>query len=90
MLIATLFLSLAAVTTAVRPEIVTPEPTTRAAQFLQTLQQAEEAFENVQRELGLVGAAPLVGLGAEKPVVRADASRDRKARVQKVSVKTVR
>ena len=90
MLIATLFLSLAAVTTAVRPEIVTPEPTTRTAQFLQTLQQAEEAFANVQRELGLVGAAPLVGLGAEKPAVRPEPPRDRKTRVEKVSVKTVR
>jgi hypothetical protein len=89
MLIATLFLSLAAVTTAVRPEIVTPEPTTRTSQFLQTLQQAEEAFANVQRELGLVGAAPLVGLGAEKPV-RPEPPRDRKTRVEKVSVKTVR
>jgi hypothetical protein len=90
MMIATLFLSLAAVTTAVRPEIVTPEPTTRAAQFLQTLQLAEETFASVQRELGLVGAAPFVGLGAEKPAVRPDAPGERKARVQKASVKTQR
>ena len=65
-MITALILTLAAVTTATRPEIVTPEPTTRSAQLLQALQQAEDDFASVQRNLGLVGAAPLAGLGAER------------------------
>lgn len=85
---AALILTLAAVTTATRPEIVTPEPSTRGAQLLQALQQAEDDFASVQRNLGLVGAAPLAGLGSEKAAVRP--ARASKAGVQKVSVKTRR
>ena len=86
-MIATLILTLAAVTTATRPEIVTPEPVTRGAQLLQALQQAQDDFASVQRDLGLVGTAPLAGLGAEKATVRPSASRAVRAGVHKVSAK---
>jgi hypothetical protein len=83
-----LILTLAAVTTATRPEIVTPAPVTHGAQLLQALQQAEDDFASVQRNLGLVGTAPLAGLGAEKASNRPSASRASKARAQKVAIKT--
>jgi len=83
-------LSFAAVTTATRPEIVTPEPTTRLGQLLQVLQQAESTFASVQKELGLVGSAPLVGLGTERPAVVAAVTRPVRPQVQKAALKTTR
>jgi hypothetical protein len=80
------FVVLAAVTlTTLRPELVTPEPTTRSAQLLRALDQAEDDFASVQRELGLVGSAPLVGLEPERPVVRPASSK--KSPVDKTSAK---
>ena len=87
---AALILTLAAVTTATRPEIVTPEPVTHGAQLLRALQQAEDDFASMKRDLGLVGAAPLAGLGPEKAAVRHSASRGSKTGVQKASVKVER
>lgn len=87
---AALILTLASFTTATRPEIVTPEPVTHRAQLLQALQLAEDDFASVQRNLGLVGAAPLAGLGPEKAAVRPSASRGSKTGVRKASVKVRR
>ena len=77
---------LAAVTAAApRPELALPEPVTRNAQLLRALGQADDDFATVQKELGLVGAAPLVGLKTDGAPVRPSASRPTKAKVQKAS-----
>jgi hypothetical protein len=76
--------------TSPRPELVTAEPETPNARLLLALGQAEDDFAAVKRELGLVGSAPLAGLGAERPVVKAAASRSSKAKVKKASIKTQR
>ena len=68
---------------------MTPEPTTRVGQFLQVLQQAEDDFATVQKELGLTGSAPLVGLGAERPV-RTAVAKPARPKVEKAAYKTTR
>lgn len=82
---------LAAVTAAApRPEFALPEPVTRNAQLLRALGQADDDFATVQKELGLVGAAPLVGLKTDVAPARPSVSRSSKARVQKVSAQVRR
>ena len=82
---------LAAVTTAAPlPEIPLQEPVTRSARLLRALDQAQDDFAAVQKELGLVGAAPLAGLKPEPLPVKVSASRWAKPRVQKASMETRR
>ena len=81
---------LAAVTLTPRPELVSPEPVTRSARLLQALSRAEDDFASVQKELGLVGAAPLTGLKADETPVTSKSSRSTKPRVQRVANKTSR
>lgn len=82
---------LAAVTgTAPMPDLPQHEPVTRPAQLLRALDQAQDDFASVQKELGLVGAAPLAGLKPEKAVVRTSSARAAKPRVQKASVEARR
>jgi hypothetical protein len=85
-----LALMLAAVTTAMRPEIVSSQPTTRNAQLLLALRQAEDDFASVHRDLGLSGSAPLAGIGSEMPVARPSADRSGKMRAGKTSSKAPR
>ena len=81
----------AAVTAAApRPEMALPEPITRNARLLRALGQADDDFATVQKELGLVGAAPLVGLKTNEAPVRPQASRSSKPRVQKASAQVRR
>lgn len=83
---------LSAVTSAVPlPELPVQEPVTRNAKLLRAMDQAQDDFATVQKELGLVGAAPLAGLKPETTPVRLTASRTTKQpRVQKASVETRR
>jgi hypothetical protein len=82
---------LAAVTTApTLPEIPLQEPVTRSARLLRALDQAQDDFASVQKELGLVGAAPLTGLKAEPLPAKVSAVRSAKPRVQKASIETRR
>ena len=82
---------LAAVTAApALPEIPLQEPVTRSAKLLRALDQAQDDFASVQKDLGLVGAAPLTGLKPEPAPVKVSASRSAKPRVQKASLETRR
>ena len=73
------------------PEFPVQEPVTRGAKLLLALDQAQDDFASVQKELGLVGAAPMAGLKPEPAPVRWTASRSPKPpRVQKASVETRR
>ena len=85
-------LALFAAVTAAAPglEIAEPEPVTRSAQLLRALDQADFDFASVQKDLGLVGAAPLVGLKPDQATVRTSHSRSAKPRVQKVRTLTRR
>ena len=65
-----------------------PEPTTRSAKLLDAFQRAEDDFKSVQRELGLVGSAPLAGLKTDKPATREVVGRPRNPRVQKAALKS--
>ena len=86
----TLALFAAVTAAAPGPELVLPEPVTPNARLLQALNQAEDNFATVQKELGLVGAAPLTGLKSDQAPVRPSTSRSPKPRVQKVSTATRR
>ena len=81
---------IAAVTTMTPPPLITAEPETRNAKLLDALQRAEEDFKSVQRELGLVGSAPLAGIQEAKPSARRVAKGSPKASVQKAVLKTNR
>ena len=82
---------LAAVTAAAPcPEFALQEPITRSAQLLRALEQADDDFASVRKELGLVGAAPLAGLKPDPATVRTSASRSTKPRVQKASAQAGR
>ena len=72
------------------PELALQEPITRSAQLLRALDEADDDFASVQKELGLVGAAPLVGLKADQAAVRPSRSRSARPRVQKASPETWR
>jgi hypothetical protein len=78
----------AAVTTMAPPPLITGEPETRNARLLDALQRAEDDFKSVQRELGLVGSAPLAGLKPDKPAARQVVGRPRNPRVQKAALKS--
>jgi hypothetical protein len=77
-------------TTPLRPELIMPEPVTSGAQLLHALGQAEDDFARVRSELGLLGAAPLVGLKEEKPARPAATRRSGKPRVEKATARTHR
>jgi len=77
-------------TTAPRPELITLEPTTTNARLLDAFQRAEDDFKSVQRELGLVGAAPLAGIQEEKPSAKRVAKRPARPGVQKAALKANR
>ena len=72
------------------PEFALPEPITRSAQLLRALDEADRDFASVQKELGLVGVAPLVGLKADPAAVRTSRSPSAKPREQKASTHTSR
>lgn len=83
----------AAVTTTVPrpPELIAPEPTTTNARLLDAFQRAEDDFKSVQRELGLVGAAPLAGIQEQQPAARRVAKRPAKpGGVQKAALRVDR
>ena len=72
------------------PEFALQEPVTRSAQLLRALEQADDDFASVRKELGLVGAAPLAGLKSEGAPIWPSTSRSAKPRVQKVTTATRR
>ena len=86
----TLALVAAVTAAAPRPELALKEPITRSAQLLRALDEADHDFASVQKELGLVGAAPLVGLKADQAAVRPSRSPSARPRVQKASTETRR
>ena len=86
----TLALFAAVTAAAPRPEVAEPEPITQSAQLLRALDEADNDFASVQKELGLVGAAPLVGLKADQAAVRTSHSRPARPRVQRASTQTPR
>jgi hypothetical protein len=82
---------LAAVTTATPvPALALPEPVTRNARLLQALNQTEDDFATVQKELGLVGSAPLAGLKSDRATARPSTSQSAKPHVQKASAQKSR